>query len=203
MNTNPDEERLALWLDDELSADEAAGFETGLDAGHFAMREETRKVKAMLAQGLPREEEPPYADFFNHRIAKEISATAAPAAPAAGRHWSLKKLFFPLGAVAGMVLAFFLGMHSHRGGDPSGVVMNEIDVSNAPRAIPVENFVYTPDRAVEAQWFDSKDASAVVMVLTGIDAIPDQVDFSETAFFSSDENLDMADLNSSEEGGAW
>lgn len=103
----------------------------------------------------------------------------------------IRRLMMPLGVCAGMSAAFLLGARSQSGGDARQVA--EIDVSQAPRAIPVESFVYTPDQAVEAEWYDSKEASAVVLVLNGIDAIPDQIDLSETAMRSDDEDREMAD----------
>ena len=56
-----------------------------------------------------------------------------------------------------------------------------MDVAGIPRAIPVEPLVYTPESGVEAERFSSKNASATVIVLNGVAAIPDATDFSTTA----------------------
>jgi hypothetical protein len=82
----------------------------------------------------------------------------------------------PLAACAGMVLAFWLGMKTQ-----SAPAMPEYDVAGAPRAIPVEPIIYTPDGGVEAEWFASSDAAATVIVLNGVEAIPDEMDFSKSA----------------------
>jgi hypothetical protein len=81
----------------------------------------------------------------------------------------------PLAACAGMVLAFWLGMKTK-----SEPARPGFDVAGVPRAIPVEPILYTPDRGVKAEWFASSDASATVIVLNGVDAIPDDMDFSKT-----------------------
>jgi hypothetical protein len=176
MNTTPDETRLALWLEDELQGEELATFERWVAdrPEHLAAREDVRRWRRMMAEGLPAEEQPPYPDFFNHRIARSIrDLTPAPAAVSKPR-FSLGSWFLPLTACAGMVLAFWLG--GRRNAIP------EIDVTGAPRAIPVEPILYTPETGVTAEWFDSHQASATVIVLSGVQAIPDDTDFSETAF---------------------
>ncbi|MES2996379.1 MAG: hypothetical protein V4733_06165 [Verrucomicrobiota bacterium] len=180
MNTNPDDERLAMWLDDELRGTELTSFEASL-AGRddlFALREETRLVRAVLAAALPASEEPPHPEFFNHRILHEISKERPAAiAPRKAGWWSRTSRFaMPLAACAGMVAAFLLGAKSQRTSVAPAVI-----VEGAPRAIPVESFVYTPDQGVDAEWFTSDPASAVVLVLNGVEAIPDSTNLRETA----------------------
>jgi hypothetical protein len=81
----------------------------------------------------------------------------------------------PAAAAAGMVIAFQLGARTQ----PVAQVV-DIDVSNAPRAIPVEPILYTPEKGVKARWFNSAEAEAFVIVLEGVPAIPDTVDFSKS-----------------------
>lgn len=177
MNTNPDDAKLALWLDDELHGEELAEVEAwaGRNPEHLAAREEVRRWRAMIAASVPASEEPPYAELFNGRIAnaiREPSPESVIAMPARG--FRLRSILMPLAACAGMVIAFWLGgkTQSH---------VPEIDVTGAPKAIPVEPIVYTPEGGVEAEWFASDDASATVIVLNGVDAIPDATDFSKNA----------------------
>ncbi len=191
MNTTPDETRLALWLEDELHGEELAAVETWVadQPEHLAAREEVRRWRRMMAEGLPGEEEPPYPDFFNHRIAKSIrDLTAVPTVVSKPRH-SLRSWLMPLAACAGMVLAFWLGAQRN--------VTPEIDVAGAPRAIPVEPILYTPEKGVTAEWFDSQQASATVIVLNGVEAIPDETDFSETAFIKRAREIDATAANES------
>jgi hypothetical protein len=180
MNMNPDETRLALWLEDELHGQELADFENSL-AGRpelFAAREETRRWRGMIRTALPATEEPPYPDFLNHRVMHGIRAIQArhedpPARPSGSFSW--RQWFMPVAACAGMLAAFWLG-----GRIPAG--SSGIDVTGAPRAIPVEPILYTPENGVSAEWFASTEASATVIVIHGVDAIPDSTDFSKTVF---------------------
>ena len=175
MNTNPDETKLAMWLDDELKGEELAAFEAWV-AGHpehLAAREESRRWRRFMTSALPAAEEPPYADFFNHRINRAAREGSSIAPPAAAR-WSWRSLLMPLAACAGMAFSFLLGARNQRPGIP------EIDVAGAPRAIPVEPVVYTPEQGVKAEWIQSAEAAATVIVLSGVDAIPDETDFSKT-----------------------
>jgi len=176
MNTNPDETTLALWLDDELQGEELAAMNAWAEQHpeQIAAREETRRWRKMISSALPASEDPPASEFFNGRIAREIRKPAVtdPAAP--NRRISWRAAFMPLAACAGMALTFWLGAKTHSG--PIG-----IDVTGAPKAIPVEPILYTPESGVNAEWFTSSDASATIIVLNGVEAIPDSMDFSATA----------------------
>ena len=187
MNINPDDTRLALWLEDELKGEELAAFEASV-AGRqelHAARAEARRWREMMAAALPSSEEPPYPEFFNHRVAHSIrELEAKPAAtPKAASGFSWRSWFMPVAACAGMVIAFWLG-GKRTGGVP------EIDVTGAPRAIPVDPVLYTPESGVSAEWFASTEASATVIVINGVDAIPDATDFSETVFQKQQREVD-------------
>jgi hypothetical protein len=187
MNINPDETRLALWLEDELQGEELAAFEASV-AGRqelHAARAEARRWREIMSAALPSSVEPPYPEFFNHRVARSIAELEArPAAtpkPASGFSW--RSWFMPMAACAGMVMAFWLGA-KRTGGLP------EIDVTGAPRAIPVDPVLYTPESGVSAEWFASVEASASVIVINGVDAIPDATDFSETVYLNRHHEID-------------
>jgi hypothetical protein len=174
MNTNPDETRLALWLDDELTGTDLSEMETwaATHPEQLAAREELRSFRNMMAAHLPASEEPPYPDFFLSRVnqgIRDLQAAAAPAKPtAAVPFW--KSWVMPLAACAGMVLAFGIGKRSNGAADALTVV---------PSVSPV---VYTPEEGVDAEWFASTGAGANVIVLEGVAAIPDSTDFSETVY---------------------
>jgi hypothetical protein len=194
MNTNPDDTRLALWLEDELHGEELAAFEQWVAGRPELLEERTkaRRWREMMAATLPAAEEPPYPDFFNTRVARAIRELETVPAPVAKTPRSdfWRAWFMPLTACAGMVLAFWLG-----GKKQPGTV--EIDVTGAPRAIPVDLVPYVPEIGVEAEWFVSADASATVIVLSGVDAIPDATDFSETVYLKAAREMDStAGLNS-------
>jgi hypothetical protein len=177
MNTLPDESTLARWLDDELQGAELAAFDASVRGATdlLARRQQVRAWRAALAAALPATIEPPYPEFFNSRIARAIRAQTAPprrlARAAAWRTW-----WMPASAAAGMALAFWVGTKA-------GGVTRVVTVTN-PAPVPVATHVptvYTPERGVDAEWFSSSDAAATVIVLEGVEAIPDTLDFAESA----------------------
>jgi len=177
MNTKPDETTLARWLDDDLEGAELAAFEAShrADATLLARRQELRAWRASLAAAIPADIEPAYPEFFNHRIAKAIRERipkphSAPSTAAFWRAW-----WMPATAAAGMVLAFWLGTKT--GGTPQVVTL----ANPAAGQVAVQGpTVYTPEHGVDAKSFSSSDAAATVIVLEGVDAIPDTLDFSES-----------------------
>ncbi len=174
MNTNPDETRLALWLDDELAGADLAEMEAwaATRPEQLAARDELRSFRKMMAAHLPANEEPPYPDFFLSRVNQGIRdlqlAEATPKPAPLVPFW--RSWFLPIAACAGMVLAFGVG---RRSGDAPGAL------TVAPAVEPV---VYTPEEGVDAEWFSSASAGANVIVLQGVAAIPDSTDFSETVY---------------------
>lgn len=193
MNINPDETRLALWLEDELHGEELATFEASV-AGRaelLAARAEARRWRELMAKAVPASEEPPYPEFLNHRVARAIrELEVGPASEAkAGPGFSWRMWFMPMAACAGMAFTFWLG-GKRVSGPP------DIDVTGAPRAIPVDPILYTPEIGVSAECYASTEASATVIVLNGVEAIPDSMDFSETVFLQKQRGIDStAGLN--------
>lgn len=180
MNTNPDETKLALWLDDELTGEELAAVEAWAGPDQLAAREETRRWRAMMAATVPAAEELPYPDFFNSRIQQAIRKQEPAVVAQPSGFW--KSWWTPLAACAGMALAFWVGTKSQPTPD--------YDVSMAPKAIPVSPEVYTPESGVMAEWLPASKASATVIVLNGVTAIPDATDFSETVYYPTERDFD-------------
>jgi len=189
MNTKPAETTLARWLDDDLEGTELAAFEAShaADATLLARREESRAWRASVAAAIPAAIEPAYPEFFNHRIAKSIRERMPKAQPrrraaAAWRAW-----WMPASAAAGMVLAFWLGTKT--GGTPQMMTLANPDAAQVAAQGPT---VYTPEHGVDAEWFASPDAAATVIVLEGVDAIPDTLDFSDSVGLLSTANSTAA-----------
>lgn len=190
MNTNPDESTLALWLDDELTGEELAAVEVWASGQpeQLAAREEVRRWRATIASAIPAYEEPPYADFFNTRVMQGIreQAPAPVSVPAVRKTLRWNSWFMPLAACAGMVLAFWVGSRT--------ATTPVIDVTaGAPRAIPVEPILYTPEKGVNAEWISK--ASSTVIVLNGVAAIPDSTDFSHTVMVPREGEIDRTAEN--------
>ncbi len=172
---NPDEAKLALWLDDELVGEELATFEAReVTPERLEARERVRGWRRTVAKALPESEEPPYSDFFNSRISRSIRE-GIPAEPVKLKKQSLwSSWLLPAAACAGMVFAFWVGKASS-----VGTVSVAASPSGPASTQPV---VYTPDGNVNAEWFSSASASATVIVLQGVTAIPDSTDLSESVY---------------------
>ncbi len=183
MNTKTDETLLARWLEDDLDEAELAAFEREIagDAERLAERDRVRAMRRDIAAVLPAAEEPPYPDFFNSRIERAIREQSGQAGEPAVRRSGWRAFWMPATAVAGMAFAFWLGKQS--------VPRQEIVVGPQPPppvevAAALEPGLYTPERGVDAEWFASEDAEATVIVLEGVAAIPDSMDFTETVSVS-------------------
>jgi hypothetical protein len=199
MNTPPDDAMLALWLEDELDGEDFAKVESWAQSqpDQLAMRESARRWKAMINSGIPATEEPPYADFFNARIARSIRQQQAQQ-PSEAKPASIipfwQKFARPLAACAGIALAFWLGMHSR-----SIPVVDTIaemtaigemeQLADASDDLPAT--VYTPVNGVSAECFESDDAYATVVILEGLAAIPDAIDLTrQTAVNETPREID-------------
>ncbi len=184
MNTNPDETKIALWLDDELSGAELAEMEAwaASQPEQLAAREELRSFRSLIAQNIPGSEEPPYPDFFLSRIQqgiREQDQTRSAPAPRTSRAFSWRNWLMPITACAGMTIAFYLGQQI---GSPKPVANQP-----APPAAPI---VYTPEQGVQAEWIAATDRSSSVILLKGIAAIPNSTDFSETVYLPTERESD-------------
>lgn len=195
MNMNPDETQLALWLDDELEGAELAQIDAWAanKPDQLAAKEEIRAYRLKMEENVPASVEPPYPDFFLTRVNQGIrdlqladeAKKAAPAVAPARSFW--KSWLMPAAACAGMVLAFGIGKQTREPAQKLAVV---------PSLSPV---VYTPEEGVDAEWFNSTNAHANVIVLQGVSAIPDSTDFSQTAYVPTARESDRTADNGSNE----
>lgn len=189
MNTTPDEELLALWVDDALEGAVAAEVDAwaATRPEWLERREQARQVTPWLRSALPAAEDPPYAEFFNARIAREISHEAAgavsPSYDGGGRFW---RWFLPATAVAGMMLCFWAGTRLAPG--PMVEAPDPVPAPGAPAP-----FLYTPEKGVKAAYFDSEQADAMVIVLDGVAAIPDSFELPETAAVDDPSDVSTAE----------
>lgn len=175
MNTTPDDELLALWLDDALEGADAAKVDAWASARPewLERREQARQLSPLLRAAVPASEEPPYAEFFNARIVREIRREAGGAvATSSAVSGSLWRWFLPATAVAGMVLCFWAGTR---------MVPEPMSATPGPAAAAPQPFLYTPEKGVKAAYFDSAPADAMIIVLDGVAAIPDSFEIPETA----------------------
>jgi hypothetical protein len=199
MNTPPDDATLALWLEEELHGAEFAEVEAWAQTqpDQIAMRESARKWKAMVKSAIPAVEEPPYPDFFNARIARSIKQHEAQQAIETIAQNTVpfwRKFALPLAACAGMAFTFWLGIHSR-----SIPVVESIAEMTAPDEMiqladandDPSAAIYTPENGVSAECFDSDAASATVVILEGLAAIPKETDLTrQTAATDTPREID-------------
>ena len=89
----------------------------------------------------------------------------------------------PATAVAGMALTFWLGTHVPQ--------PQSAPVAVTPATPAASPALYTPDVQVKADYFSSAKAGATVIVLDGVEAIPDDMDFSNTAAVDTPDDSDF------------
>ncbi|MBK1881107.1 hypothetical protein JIN85_01700 [Luteolibacter pohnpeiensis] len=194
MNTKPDEMMLALWLEDELEGKDLAAVEAWAltQPDQLAARQEVRDWKKMVSTALPAAEEPPFPDFFNSRIEQSIreltpKPVPRPATVTVTKFSIWKSWLMPASAFAGMALAFWIGMKTQD--TPVAVPVAKV---NPPLATPASYtpLVYSPEIGVDAHWYSSSPASAAVIVLQGVNAIPDSTDFTQTVMIPTNREMD-------------
>lgn len=185
MNTYPDETTLTLWMDGELEGEDLQRMEAWAQEHPelLAERDAIQALSQNMQQNLPASVEPPYPDFFNERIQRAIQEETAPVtAPtqSSGGFW--KWLAAPLAAGA-MAVCFYLGTQVA----PTG--------TNPMQNTSVASTVYTPDNSVEANIFVANNQEATVIVLEGLEDIPDDLDMVGSPY---DQNPDRVMVSSEE-----
>lgn len=160
MNTPPDDQLLARWLDNELSPEERTRFEAMM-AADPALREEAQSMKTLgdsIRANVTFERTVPHADFFNSQIQERIAAhqrAEARGKAAAGTTSWLDWLRMPW-ALAGAAAVLAAGFFLMRGEAPHTEILS----------------LYAPNASVHAAVSYSDDANATVLLLDGLDAIP-------------------------------
>jgi len=172
------EELLSKWIDQCLSPAEQVEVDAALkdDPSLLAEVESLRALGSGLKAEFPVSQEPPYPDFFNTQlmnkigqIAKEDTSSApAPAAAADKLPWysRIGLGWLPASALAA-VLAFFAGTKM----DKSPEVITVAQVADLPT-------VYAPGQKHDARIISDSSGEVTAIVMSGLDAIGDDVDFA-------------------------
>lgn len=177
MKTKPDDESLALWMDGELEGAALERVEAWV-ADHpelLAERDAARALGEQLRAHIAADVEPPYPEFFNQKILRTIADEANESTGEANEssgwrawwQWLSAPVAVPL-SLAAMALCFYLGTQM---GSGTAVPLDERVVVSAAS-------VYTPDGTVHADMFRSSDADATVIVLEGLEALPDELEMA-------------------------
>ena len=167
MKKKPDETMLTLWMDGELEGDELQHVEAWVQAHPelLAERDRVRAMSATIKRHMPGGVEPPYPEFFNQHILRHIDDDVdSPAAASPRRQNGFWRWFAVPMAAAAMAVCFYMGTQVSE--TPGGIT---------PVAAQMGS-VYTPDGNVSADMFRSADAGATIIVLEGLDDIPDEID---------------------------
>ena len=172
MKTPPDETTLTLWMDGQLTGTELESMEAWAQQ-HPELLAERDAIQAMtqsIQDTLPSSQEPPYPDFFNQQIMKSIQEETSAATKASvsspeksGSIW--RWLAAPLMA-GSMAICFYLGTQFT--GSPTTSPSTDT-VASTPT-------VYTPDNGVQADTFVASNQQATVIVIEGLEDIPDDLD---------------------------
>jgi hypothetical protein len=167
MNMNPDDHTLLLWLEDELADTEqmlvdawAADQPLWLEK-----RESSRRWRAQMSNIMSHSTEIPQGEFFQARLLHAIATSSAVAASSTSTPSFWRKWTLPLSVAAAVVLGFLGGTQW---------------TDRAHRAKTL--VTYTPEEGVKAEFFETSPAEGTVIVLNGVEALPDEfVDTSTTA----------------------
>jgi len=183
MNTKPDEIQMALWLEDELEGAERDQLDAWA-AGHpelLQQRDELRAWKGWMKQALPVAESVPQPEFFQARVSREIrtldAARESSAVVARGGGW--RGILLPVASAAGMAFCFWLG--GRYGNGVGGAVAAGTAAQPVMASGALTPVLYTPESQVAAHAFNSDGAAATVIVLEGVDAMPDSFEVPDSA----------------------
>ena len=180
----PNPAELTLWMDGELDGDDLARVESWAK-DHPEYLAERAAVKAMQSEiraSIPASVEPPYPDFFNQRILRAIDDDGSHASDrkaSAGLTTIASKfgkwLALPA-AAAVMVVCFYMGTQVSQVAEPLAPV---VKVSAKPA-------IYMPDGNVRANIVSPEDNGATVIVLEGLEDIPDDFEIVGEPYRSRD-----------------
>ena len=171
MNKAPDETTLTLWMDGLLDGEELQNMEVWAQAHPelLAERDAIRTMSQSLQTSIPSSIEPPYPDFFNQRILNAVTEDGAnqvtTSAQSKGGLW--RWLTIPVAAGA-MALCFYLGTQN------SALKTNTTQYTTTI----IKPTVYTPDSGVEAEIFINAEQNATVIVIEGLQDIPDDLEIA-------------------------
>ena len=170
----PDENTLNRWLLGELEGEELRKVEAWADENVGELDSEFKcnigweALGADFMKAVPASEEPPYPEFFNHKLQQTIEAgdveqNTVPAQAEPGIWQKLRWMVMPTAIAAG--IAFYAGSHLTSGsvapgGDQGGIVSYER--------------VYVPNSNVVAAFSETDRATEII--LEGLTPISDELD---------------------------
>ena len=171
-----EEELITRWIDGELDQKEKIEFEKLYDARpdfYNSLRAEANASKDLLKGSFEFEKEIPYGDFFNNQIRKKIQDDDFDSNSSSGFLFDvLAWLRSPLTWAATACFIAFISVNPQ-----SGV--------NGDDNIIVSTYSPDPSVSIVSAEFNEK-ANATVIVLEGLEPVPDETDFNENHITSYD-----------------
>ena len=173
----PDESTLNRWLNGELEGKELEQVEAWAESHaddfdkDFQCSIGWEALRGGLVKSLPKSEEPPYPEFFNHKIEQTILAELEQQASKEDHHeersfWKRFRWAFMPAAFAGMAVCFYAGTKMS---DSATNVRDAVASSNVQE-------VYIPQSGVVAKVSESSGSTEII--LDGLAPIPDSLDIA-------------------------
>lgn len=188
----PDQVTLERWLAGELDGEALRHVESWAEAYPEDLSKELGldTISQQLSQNLPASEDPPYPEFFNHKIQQAIQAENIDEiiTPIKRASWLQRfSWVFAPSAAAAMALCYYLGTLTVQPVVAEDKAVTEVD-------IPTE--IYLPQSGVSAEVSNVGDAT--IIVLDGLKQIPDSLDIISSASVDTKETPRMVRQNDDE-----
>jgi hypothetical protein len=170
MNMNPDKETLLLWLEDELLQEEQMLVDAWAadQPVWLAKREASRQWRSQIGQIMAPTADLPYGEFFQSRLMRTIEQSTQVTQTTlvhSSRGAAWRKWMLPLSVAAAMIIGFIGGRQWQ-------------DKPHRAKTL----VTYTPEEGVKAEFFETSPAEGTVIVLNGVEALPDEfADITTTA----------------------
>ena len=171
-----EEELITRWIDGELNPKEKIEFEKLYDARpdfYNSLRAEANASKDLLKRSFEFEKEIPYGDFFNNQIRKKIQSDDFDSDSSSGFLFDV--LVWLRSPFTWAATACFIAF----------VLVNPQSGVNGEDNIIVSTYSPDPSVSIVSAEFNEK-ANATVIVLEGLEPVPDETDFNENHITSYD-----------------
>ena len=171
-----EEELITRWIDGELDPKEKIEFEKLYDARpdfYNSLRAEANASKDLLKISFEFEKEIPYGDFFNNQIRKKIQSDDFDSDSSSG--FLLDVLAWLRSPFTWAATACFIAF----------VLVNPQSGVKGEDNIIVSTYSPDPSVSIVSAEFNEK-ANATVIVLEGLEPVPDETDFNENHITSYD-----------------
>jgi hypothetical protein len=169
----PDEKTLHSWLEGKLEGEELRKVDAWAEAHVGELDEEFKcdigwcALNDEMMASMSDSQEPPYPDFFNHKIKQAIIGDVqheTQKEPSSSPLWQKLRLMIAPAAIAALV-AFYAGMQ-----------MQSQQPAEVPEVASEPSSIYVPNNGIVAAVSESSDATEII--LNGLAPISDELDIA-------------------------